>query len=215
MRSITVLVVLMLTVRFAHAHADDAVARSLAPVKQRARSEMYAGIGLAVASAALALVGGIVGSQPGGENQPAGIGLGVAGAALVLPATFVSLDAAGRRAAVRAVELEGDAGLVRVDEHGHALVRAGVALVITGVVLFGGGLALALVGAGGISLADSGQGGNGMGGLLIPGIVISTLGDGAWLTGSCLWSYGSGVRHGVAETRGSIHLSATGLAGTF
>jgi hypothetical protein len=47
------------------------------------------------------------------------------------------------------------------------------------------------------------------------GIALSAVGDASWLAGSFVWSYGSGMRGGVAEARGALRASLSGLSGTF
>jgi hypothetical protein len=200
--------------------ATPLVELRLDPVKQTTHTYRLASISLAVTGAALILTGGLLAGLHNGSDGKLDTGIaltGVGGAAL-FTSLWVGLNTAGRDAGLRELgAIEGSAPADRLALLDVAERRArhselvGLGLFVSGLVLFGGGTATAIVGLGN-PLESNSSGNTGLFGV---GVALSVSGDALWATGAGLLTYHAGKRSALGEGRRTISVLPTGVAGTF
>ena len=192
----------------------------LDPVRQTTRSHRLAAISLAAGGAALILTGGLLWGlhdQSDGKLDT-GVALTSVGGAALFSSLWVGLDTAGRDAGLR--ELSGIENAAPADRlalldvaerrESHA-VMVDLAVFLSGLVLFGGGTAMAIIGLGN-PLENASSGNGAMFGF---GVAMSVSGDALWATGVSLLTYHGGKRSALRAARGTIRVAPTGVAGTF
>jgi len=155
----------------------------------------------------------------------AGLGVGVTGAVVAVPALTLSVYGAAHESALRKFSRRGAddattrmALLARLDEADESARRqevTGMTLFFTGLGMFLGGAVMAGAGLGNVSFADGGRGSSGNAALFGCGVLLSVIGDAAWVTGWIVWSHAGGARQGLRESRRALSLTPAGVAGTF
>jgi hypothetical protein len=198
-----------------------------------ARSEAIAAGSTGALSLVLITLGGVLAGTRGGgygdsdRNWRVGLGLVGVGGALVFPATLTGAYAGGHAQGLKRVPLppSGDEDARRrflyavsdAEKHARQKRNAGIGLTVAGALMIAAGTTLALLTFGDICIgADSpNQCRPGNAGASITGMVISSLGDAAFLSGIHIWSYSAGVERGLADTRASLMLKPGGLVARF